>query len=245
MEDNLAQYPRIFIDVPLRVGEEVELTDSAAKHVQVLRMQPQQHIYLFNGLGGQWLAKIVDMGRNHVKVSVVLHHDLEREALIQVTLLIGIPANERMDFVIEKATELGVAHIYPLMFSRSVVKLSAERAIKKNAHWNAIAVAACEQCGRNRIPIIHPVMSLLNMIKNELDELPKERRVLSFHPHAQPWGRAKQGSAICVLSGPEGGMTEDEEALLMTQAQFLPYSLGGRVLRADTAPLAALSTLVL
>lgn len=245
MEDNNSiNLPRIHVALPLNKEESISLPAAAARHVQVLRMQPKDRLHLFNGEGGQWLASITEMGRNHVQVLIHAHEDIERETPVRVSLLVGIPANERMDFLIEKATELGVAHIYPLLFSRSVIKLSGERAAKKLAHWQAIAIAACEQCGRNRIPQIHPVMTLSDLLQNQLQNLPQDRRVLSFQKNSLTW-TTSETDAVCILSGPEGGLSLEEENRLISDAGFTPFSLGARILRADTAPLATLSSFTL
>lgn len=236
--------PRLYADMPLESGLCVPLPAMAARHVQVLRMQPGQTVSLFNGRGGQWRACITQMGRQQVEVLLQEHTPIEREAQVQVTLLVGIPANERMDFLVEKATELGAAAIYPLLFERSVIKLNAERSSKKVAHWQAVAVAACEQCGRNRIPLIHPVTTLPQLLQTQISDLPSDRRVLSLL-NAAAWTASPANTAVCILSGPEGGLTPQEEQQLVSLAQFQPYSLGPRTLRADTAPLAALSTLVI
>jgi len=241
MEDNITQ-PRIYVPLALQEAQNVILPPTATRHIQVLRMQPQDQIYVFNGEGGQWLATITEMGKNHAHVFINAHQNIEREASVCVSLLVGIPANERMDFLIEKATELGAVHIYPLIFSRSVVKLNAERAAKKLAHWQAIAIAACEQCGRNRIPQIHPVMSLTQLLQLQLQNLPKDRRVLSFQKNASLWTASNKVTSVCILSGPEGGLSPQEEDKLISEAGFSPFSLGSRILRADTAPLAALGT---
>lgn len=248
MEDNqntANATARIYIPFPLQQGDVIQLPPDATRHIQVLRMQPQDHFYLFNGRGGQFLATITSIGKNQAQAQVGVHLPIEREASNAVTLLIGIPANERMDFIIEKTTELGVTQIYPLLFSRSVIKLNPERASKKLAHWQAIATAACEQCGRNRIPHIHPVMSLSELIKTQLPSLPQHRRLLSFQKNALPWTASGTPNAISILSGPEGGLTPEEEYTLISEADFLPYSLGTRILRADTAPIATLSSLTL
>ncbi|MFZ9510368.1 MAG: 16S rRNA (uracil(1498)-N(3))-methyltransferase, partial [Burkholderiaceae bacterium] len=144
--------PRLFCPEPLHSGLSLGLPPGAARHVQVLRLQPGDAITLFDGRGGEHEATITRMGRSTVDVQVGTHHAVEREAPIHVHLALGIPANERMDWLVEKATELGVAGITPLMSARSVLRLSGERAEKKQAHWQSIAVAACEQCGRNRVP---------------------------------------------------------------------------------------------
>ncbi|MEN9328922.1 MAG: hypothetical protein RLZZ484_110, partial [Pseudomonadota bacterium] len=144
--------PRFFCDLPLVPGEALALPAAAARHVQVLRLQPGQAVTLFNGLGGEYLAEVTHMGRSDVQVRVLSHAALEHENWRAVHLAIGMPANERMDWLVEKATELGVTRLTPLMTERSVLRLQGERAEKKRAHWQSVAAAACEQCGRNRLP---------------------------------------------------------------------------------------------
>lgn len=239
--------PRIYADVVLKAGQNVSLPEKAARHVQVLRMQPGQYLTLFNGQGGEWQAEITAMGRSNVDVLLGSHDPIERHSPCPVTLMTAVPANERMDFLVEKATELGVYALFPVIFERSVVRLNAERAEKKRAHWQAIAIAACEQCGSNRVPVIAAPLTLLQVLERLGENpqlLPVDRRLLGF-VNAAPWPKEKTREGVCVLSGPEGGLTAAEEVLLAEKAGFMPYSLGPRVLRADTAPLAALSTLTI
>ena len=149
--------PRFYCPMPLSKGAALQLPGGAARHVQVLRLQPGGTITLFNGeSGGEFDATITHMGRSDVQVQVGQHHAVEREAGLAVHLAVGMPANDRMDWLVEKATELGVASIQPLMTERSVLRLSGERADKKVAHWHSVAIAACEQCGGNRVPLLHP-----------------------------------------------------------------------------------------
>lgn len=245
--------PRFHCPADLVPGLEMALPAGAARHVQVLRMQPGETITLFHGgLGapegpdGEFDATITHMGRSEVRVQVGAHHAIEREAERAVHLLAGITANERMDWLVEKATELGVASITPLLAERSVLKLKGERADKKQAHWQAIAIAACEQCGRNRVPAIHPATDLAGWLRSPPIGLQgASRLLLSLRPGTQPLRTAAQGGgALVFLSGPEGGLAPAEEALAL-QHGFAPTSLGARVLRAETAPLAALAALTL
>ena len=134
--------PRFFCDTALATGAEIDLPASAARHVQVLRLQPGHAVTLFNGMGGQWTAEVLLRGRSNVGVRVAAHDPVEREAARSVTLAIGMPANERMDWLVEKATECGVARIVPLHTQHSVLRLSAERATRKLAHCQGIAQAA-------------------------------------------------------------------------------------------------------
>jgi 16S rRNA (uracil1498-N3)-methyltransferase len=229
--------PRFFCDAPLAPGAELALPPGAARHVQVLRLQPGDEITLFNGLGGQWSARVVRMGRSEVSVRVEAHDAVEREAGRQVTLAIGMPANERMDWLVEKATELGMARIAPLHTQHGVLRLSGERAAKKQAHWRAIAQAACEQCGRNRLPAIEPVRDLVAFLRDAQGA----RVVLSLADGGLPAMQALAGDApLTVLIGPEGGLSATEDAQARA-AGFVPVQLGARVLRAETAALAALT----
>jgi 16S rRNA (uracil1498-N3)-methyltransferase len=231
--------PRFYCPAPLATGLSLELPAGAARHVQVLRLQPGDSITLFNGEGGEFAATVTRMGRSDVEVSVGPHAAVEREASRAVHVLAGITANERMDWLVEKATELGVASITPLVAERSVLKLKGERADKKRAHWQGIAVAAAEQCGRNRVPAVHPAVTLAEWLKQAAVG---ERWVLSLSEGTRPVPVGAGGTAVTLLSGPEGGLSPAEEAAALA-AGFSPVTLGPRVLRAETAPLAVLAML--
>ena len=238
--------PRFHCPVPLTPGDEIALPPGAARHVQVLRLQPGDAITLFHGgadgPGGEFEATVTRMGRSEVLARIGTHHAVEREAPRAVHLLAGITANERMDWLVEKATELGVASITPLLAERSVLKLKGERADKKLAHWQAVAVAACEQCGRNRVPTLHPAQTLTDWL--QAPPQGGQRLLLSLRPGTQPLHTAAPGHADLVfLSGPEGGLSSTEEDLALAHG-FVPVTLGPRVLRAETAPLAALAALL-
>ena len=238
--------PRFYCPAPLASGDSLELPPGAARHVQVLRLQPGAPITLFNGAGGEFEAVVEKMGRSDVAVRVGRQQPVEREAPRAVHLAVGMPANERMDWLVEKATELGVASIQPLVAARSVLKPSGERADKKRAHWQGIAVAACEQSGRNRVPVIHEVIELTRWLDTAAaPAVDIERWLLSLAPGAQPLGQRNAGQGpVLLLSGPEGGLSPAEEEAA-TARGFLPVSLGTRVLRAETAPLAVLAALTL
>jgi len=238
--------PRFHCPVPLTPGEEIALPPGAARHVQVLRLQPGDAITLFHGgidgPGGEFEATVTRMGRSEVLARIGTHHAVEREAARAVHLLAGITANERMDWLVEKATELGVASITPLLAERSVLKLKGERADKKLAHWQAVAVAACEQCGRNRVPTLHPAQTLADWLQAPPQD--GQRLLLSLRPGTQPLHAAAPGhTGLVFLSGPEGGLSGTEEDLALAHG-FAPVTLGPRVLRAETAPLAALAALL-
>jgi 16S rRNA (uracil1498-N3)-methyltransferase len=226
--------------------------------VQVLRLQPGDTVTLFNwgagwdgpmqSPGGEFSATVTAMGRSSVQVRVDTHKPTEREATRAVHLAVCMPANERMDWLVEKATELGVASIQPLMSERSVLRLSGERATKKQQHWHSVAVSACEQCGGNRVPLVHPVASLAAWLKMGATAdagAGVQRLLLALHEGATPLrdtGRLTQGG-VTLLSGPEGGLSRAEEAAAM-DCGFAPVSLGARVLRAETAALVGLALLV-
>lgn len=234
---------RLHVDSVLAPGLELELPSGPARHVQVRRLQPGDALTLFDGRGGEWAAQVLQMGRQQVRVRVGAHDPVTREAALAVTLALGMPANERMDWLVEKATELGVAAIRPLLTERSVLRLAGERAERKRAHWQAIAVAAAEQSGRTRVPLLYPVRALA-----DADALPRPMQgwVLSFAGDvAGPAALAGAGAAageLLLLSGPEGGLTPAEEARALGLG-LRPLSLGPRVLRAETAPLVALAWL--
>ena len=231
--------PRFHCPGALRSGLSFDLPAGAARHVQVLRLQPGDEITLFNGEGGEFTATIERMGRSEVGVTVKEHAAIEREAPRGIHLALGMPANERMDWLVEKATELGVASIQPLMTAHAVVRLAGERADKKRAHWEAIAMAACEQCGRNRIPQIHPVQGYSKWLEAQSASA-AQRLVLSLAEGTRDIAHAvAPAGEVVVLSGPEGGLSRDEDAQARA-AGFAPVTLGARVLRAETAALAAL-----
>ncbi len=244
--------PRLHCPAPLSEGLDLALPPGAARHVQVLRLQPGDAVTLFNGEGGQWDATVTHMGRSEVQVRVGAHHPVDREAARAVHLALGMPANERMDWLVEKAAELGAASLQPLVCERSVLRLSGERALKKQAHWQAIAIAACEQSGRNRIPVIACPQDHARWNGTTADAPgapqgpPMLRLVLSLAPDARPLYEAVggRGGAVLLLSGPEGGLSPAEIAQALDRG-FEPVTLGPRVLRAETAPLAALAYLSL
>jgi 16S rRNA (uracil1498-N3)-methyltransferase len=217
--------------------------------VQVLRLQPGDAITLFNhgpdwdGLdkhqGGEFEATVTQMGRSNVQVCIGKHHAIERENTNAVHLAIGMPANERMDWLVEKAVELGVASIQPLMTQRTVLRLSGDRAAKKQNHWQSIAVAACEQCGGNRVPVIHPVMNFDTWLEQNQK---LHRAVLSLQEGSvalKKWSAPSMKEPSLFLCGPEGGLSPAEEAAAIAQG-FAPVSLGARILRSETAALTAL-----
>lgn len=239
---------RLYLDAPLRADTELALPAGAARHVQVLRLQPGDDVTLFNGQGGEWQAEILRMGRQSVEVRVRAHDPVERELPVAVTLVAGMPANDRFDWLIEKATELGVAAIEPVVCERSVLRLAGERAERKQAHWQAVAVAAAEQSGRTRVPLIAPVRPLPQAAALAAREADTPQWLLSLADAAPMAERVAQDlgnggvGRLRVYSGPEGGFSPAEEALVRGLGARA-VSLGARVLRSETAPLAVLAAL--
>lgn len=231
--------PRFHCATPLAAQQVLDLPPGAARHVQVLRLQPGAAITLFDGHGGEFRAVVEHMGRSDVRVRIESHQAVEREARRPMHLAVGMPANERMDWLVEKATELGAASIQPLLAARSVVRLKDERAQRKQAHWQAIAVAACEQCGRNRVPAVHEVREVSAWLQAQATGAAGVRWVLSLAPGAGAPALPAPDTALTLLSGPEGGLSTGEEAAAR-ETGFAPVSLGARILRAETAPIAAL-----
>lgn len=241
----------------LPVGQTLFLPEATVRHMQVLRLQPGDEVDLFTGLGGVHRVRIASMGRQRIEVDVLDHRDEEREATVSVQLAVCMPANDRMDWLVEKATELGVQRITPLMSSRSVLRLDGQRAERRMAHWLGIAGHACAQCGRNRLPQVDVPTDLSSWltawIKNGegrgashgLAPAPASAPwlgLLSLSDRSQavmqrPWRDAQH---LCWLIGPEGGFTPEEETLALA-AGATPMSLGPRVLRAETAALTALA----
>jgi len=236
---------RLFVAVPLASGTELSLPPGAARHAQVRRVQPGDTLCLFDGTGSDWPSTVLAVGRSEVRVRIGEPRPVCNELPREVTLALGMPANERMDMLVEKATELGVTRLQPLLTERSVLRLGGERAERKREHWQAVAQAACEQCGRARVPVVEPVRQLAAW----LPLAPRGLRLL-LSPDAQARSLPGQaahlaaGAAVCTLSGPEGGFTAAEEAAA-SAAGFVATGLGPRVLRAETAPLAVLAWLAL
>jgi 16S rRNA (uracil1498-N3)-methyltransferase len=235
--------PRFFVDTPLLQPGEFVLPAGAARHVQVLRLQPGDGLTLFDGSGPQWRAEVTAMGRSEVRVRLLAAEQPPCELERAVTLAVVMPANDRMDFVVEKATELGAGALQPLISDRSVLRLSGERAEKKRAHWQGVAIAAAEQSGRTVPTRIEPVMTLAAWLAALPAPADEEWRGLLSPRAAQPLAAFPQQRAL-FLSGPEGGLSNAEEDAARVHG-FAAVTLGPRVLRADTAPLAVLAWLAL
>ena len=232
--------PRFFCSHPLQVGLSLDLPADTSRHIQVLRLQPGASITLFDGRGGEYTACILQMGRHTVAARIDSHQALERESAVYSHVVIGMPANERMDWLVEKATELGVARITPLMTAHGVLRLNAERALKRQLHWQGIAQAACAQSGRNTLPQIDVPQSWAEWFNTFPHDETQAHWMLSLSATSTPLNAGPEVRRVLLLSGPEGGLSQDEEAQALERG-FVAVSLGARVLRAETAPLAVLS----
>jgi 16S rRNA (uracil1498-N3)-methyltransferase len=242
MQDKPARIARFYTDAALRAGGVAQLPEDAAHHaVHVLRLRTGEEVTLFNGRGGEYAGRIAAIERLRVTVDVLAHRALERESPLAVTLVQGVSSSEKMDVTVQKATELGVAALQPVIAARSVGRIAGERAAQKRAHWQRVAIAACEQCGRNRLPEVLSPIPLPEYCR--APAAPGKRLLLA--PEA-PLGlreaAARLEGAVQLAAGPEAGFTAAEEAML-AQAGFVPVRLGPRVLRTETAALAALAAL--
>lgn len=240
------QVPRFFIDLPLAANTRLTLPPGPSRHAQVLRLQPGDAVTLFNGRGGQWQATITAMRRSEVLVATGTHEPVEREAARRVHLAVGLFALERMDWLIEKVTELGAASLTPVSTARSNV--APERAEKRRSRWHAISARACEQCGRNRLLQINAATAWPDYLQHVQQAEAGTRWLLSPRTDAAPLAHSAQllpaDGEVLVLSGPEGGLTDAEHAAA-TDCRFVPVGLGPCILRAETAPLAVLASLLL
>jgi 16S rRNA (uracil1498-N3)-methyltransferase len=234
--------PRVHVDELPADGAELALTPGAARHVHaVLRLRPGAPIVLFDGRGEAREAVLLHAARAGVRVRVGARLPGDVEAPLAVTLALGISRGERMDLALQKATELGVHGIVPLLTERSVVRLDGERAARRQAHWRGVVLSACEQCGRNRMPQVAEVQALAHW----LERTPAHGLALMPHPGAAQGLRAlaPAGRPVTLLIGPEGGLGEAERALAVHHG-FTAVRLGPRVLRTETAVIAALAAVM-
>lgn len=234
--------PRIYVPQPLRPGREVELPVQAGEHIaRVLRLDRGHPLRLFNGDGGEYSGELASLAKRSVTARVLESAAApERESPLRITLGQGIARGEKMDWILQKATELGVACIVPLVTDRTEVKLDAERAERRLAHWEAVIASACEQCGRNRLPELAEPMKLADWAAS-LDDRSGVR--LALDPHGDVSAREVAIGDLATLAvGPEGGLSEHDLATL-DQAGFRGLRLGPRILRTETAGLAALAAL--
>lgn len=233
--------PRFYCNQPLSVGALIPLSAELSRHVHVLRLRAGDPLTLFDGNGGEYAARLAAADRKGAEAEVLSFSSREAELPYAITLAQALPEAAKMDWIVEKAVELGAAAIQPLAAQRSVVRLSGERAEKRVAHWQRVVIAASEQCGRNRLARVAEVADFKSWIAQPADQ---PRLLLS--PRAEfslaDWARANRPQAATLLIGPEGGFTPEEEELAIARGAQ-PVSMGPRVLRTETAGMAALAAL--
>ncbi|MBA0917159.1 MAG: 16S rRNA (uracil(1498)-N(3))-methyltransferase [Nitrosospira sp.] len=244
---------RFYCPGEITPGRILELPPNAAHHAaRVLRLEPGDRVTLFNGSGGEFSTVIASIGKSGTTVTVEEHLAAECESPLDIKLVQAVCANEKMDWIIQKAVEMGVSRIQPIITTRSLIRLSDERADKRLQHWQQIVISACEQCGRNHLPQLLPVLSLSDWLSRQMGEhkilpgesvhnpcfmlLPTSKKRLRDFPEAT------QCSSLTVMVGPEGGFAPEEEAAALV-AGLVPLKLGGRILRTETAALAAVAAM--
>jgi 16S rRNA (uracil1498-N3)-methyltransferase len=233
--------PRFFCPLPLAAGLAVDLPEAVAHHLHVVRQQPGAVLTLFNGTGGQYSATLLEVGKRRASARVDAFEDIDVELGYTITLAQALPEASKMDWIVEKAVELGVAAIVPLAAQRCVTRLSGERAEKRHAHWEGIIVAASEQSGRNRLAALAP---LDDFSKWNVRPATAPRILLSPRGTATlaAWARARAAQDVTIMVGPEGGFSPAEEDAAIA-AGAIALTMGPRVLRTETAALAAAATL--
>ncbi len=252
--------PRFYCDLPLAPGHLVELPDAVARHaVGVLRLRAGEAVVLFNGDGAEYHGVLENCGGKGASVRLVSRQEPERESPLLVHLAQGISSGERMDYTLQKAVELGVSAIQPLTMRRTVVRLSADKAIKRRAHWQGVVNSACEQCGRNVLPPVAEIQEFVAWVRSQIPSPPApliEPLPFGIPPAGEgslrllldPEGDLclrdlpPPTSPILLLAGPEGGF-DPAERKLAHAAGFHGLRLGPRVLRTETAALAALAAM--
>jgi 16S rRNA (uracil1498-N3)-methyltransferase len=233
--------PRVYLDEALHIGHEVLLPEQAGEHVaRVLRLERGHPLILFNGDGREYVASLASLAKRAVTAEITAVREVDREARLRLTLAQSIARGEKMDWILQKATELGVANIVPIVTERTEVKLDEERAERRLAHWTSVVASACEQSGRTRLPALEPPQRLDRWL-GTLDDSKALRLALIPDGDTALRQLPQMDEAILVV-GPEGGLSDNDIALL-TQTDFRRLRLGPRILRTETAGIAALAAL--
>ncbi|ANH75011.1 RNA methyltransferase, RsmE family protein [Ralstonia insidiosa] len=239
--------PRFYVDTSLAPHTAVTLPETVTRHIHVLRLAVGDEVCLFDGSGHEFHARLDAINKRDATASLAESTQPDTEARYNITLAQGIAGGDKMDWLIEKAVELGVHAIAPLQTERGVVRLSGERATKRVQHWQALVQAACEQCGRARVPAVAPVATLREWLATaKPTDTPRvllsPRGTQSLTQWAVQSRERVESAGVELLIGPEGGLSPDEEALAES-AGFLPLTLGRRILRTESAALVAVSAL--
>jgi 16S rRNA (uracil1498-N3)-methyltransferase len=231
--------PRLFQKIPLGENKVINLSLSAAHYLgTVRRVRENDEIIIFNGEGGEYSAQVLEIKKEKFTIKILSYHDTSRESPFEIHLAQGIARGEKMDFIIQKAVELGVKKIIPLFTERSSVKLDQERRIKKQEHWQATAISACEQSGRNKVPEIELPINYTEWVKGF------SGCGIILHPDSQnkiSGMKFSQQEPLTILIGPEGGLNSEE--IDIASNKFISINLGPRILRTETAPLAVIAIL--
>lgn len=232
--------PRFYCREPLSPGAHIDLPEPVARHaVRVLRLPPGAAIVLFDGRGGEYEARIERIERDRAVAALGAWRDVERESGLAVTLIQAVQAGEKMDYTVQKAVELGVSHIVPVDSRRSVTRLTGERAARRVAHWQGVAAAACEQCGRNQVPQLAPLERLENWLARPANGA---LRLILAPDAEQALVDLPPVSNVQMLIGAEGGL-DPQEIVAAQQVGFRAVRMGPRILRTETAGLAALAAM--
>ena len=231
---------RIFTRLPLQPGNRLDLEEAPAHHLtRVLRLQAGMEISLFNGDGREYRSRLEQLGRGAARVEILDRSNLEPPPRLPIHLGIGLSKGERMDLAVQKSVELGVTAVTPLITDRCVVRLPPQRMVKREEHWRGIIISACGQSGRNLIPNLHPACSL----EEWLEIVAETAGLLLDHRSSHTLDQLREPvTGLSLLAGPEGGLS-DKERSMATDAGFTGIRLGPRVLRTETAPLAAIAAI--
>jgi len=236
----IVRVPRIFQAVPLSAGHVMELDDQATTHVtRVLRLKQGDDLVIFNGEGGEYRASVESVGRRSARIRLIDFSDRNVESPLELVLVQGVSRGERMDYTVQKAVELGVSRIVPVLTERTVVNIKGERQERRRAHWQSVAISACEQSGRTRVPEVSQILTLSDWLAQP-DE--SARFVLHHSAEAGLNTVTNPPTSVTLLIGPEGGLSNAEMSAACSVG-YQPLRLGDRVLRTETAAVTALSIL--
>lgn len=228
---------RIYTEQSLAENQQLQLEEKPSHHLsRVLRLKTGDELILFNGQGGQYSAEIESINKHFVNVQVNSFDEIDRESPLKIHLGIALSKGDRMDLVMQKATELGVSSVSPLLSSRSQVKLKGDRAVKKTQHWQQIIISACEQSGRTMVPVLYPISTL----KAWVEQCEAEKKLVLHHRTTERIHSSQKVESLALLVGPEGGL-DAGEIQFAEENEFHSLTLGPRVLRTETAPLAAIT----
>lgn len=235
--------PRFFCPEPLAIGAGLALPENAARHAaRVLRLGTGATLTLFDGRGGEYVARITSVRKDEVQVEVHDWREAECESPLRVTLVQALQSGDKMDMTVQKAVELGVTEIQPVGSRRSVVRLDGERALRRVEHWRGVAASACEQCGRNRVPVLAGLLPMDQWLSSLPPVSERQLRLMLAPGGETAMASLPPASDVILLVGAEGGL-DPQEAAAAASVGFMPVHMGPRVLRTETAGLAALAVL--